>query len=164
MLGTTQVMPVPSAAQRPTAGSNIVYDTVTFPDQTVDTLAVPVDPAIAAILARYPLPNLPTGSFGANTYATASKVVTNANQFSVRIDHKFSAKDQFLARFNLDDLTGPTTNPDQTAVDPAFGVEYIDHQRNVVGSYTRTVSPRLVLESSDQHHANHAGISDARPY
>ncbi len=147
VLGTTQVMPVPSAAQRPTASSNIVYDTVTFPDQTVDTLAVPVDPAIAAILARYPLPNLPTGSFGVNTYATASKVVTNANQFSLRIDHNFSAKDQFLARFNLDDLIGPTTNPDQTAVDPLFGVEYNDHQRNVLGSYTRTVSPRLVLES-----------------
>jgi len=147
VLGTTQVMPVPSAAQRPTAASNIVYDTVTFPDQSVDTLAVPVDPAIAAILARYPLPNLPTGSYGANTYATASKVVTNANQFSLRIDHKFSPRDQFFARFNLDDLTGPTTNPDQTAVDPAFGVEYIDHQRNVVGTYTRTISPRLVLES-----------------
>jgi hypothetical protein len=147
VLGTTQVMPVPSAAQRPSAGSNVVYDTIKFPDQTVDTLAVPVNPAIAAILARYPMPNLPTGSYGVNTYATASKVVTNADQFSVRIDHKFSAKDQFFARFNLDNLTGPTTNPDQTAVDPAFGVEYIDHQRNVVGTYTRTISPRMVLES-----------------
>jgi hypothetical protein len=147
VLGTTQVMPVPSAAQRPAAGSNIVYDPVTYPDGSTDTLAVPVDPAIAAILARYPMPNLATGSYGANTYATASKVVTNANQFSLRIDHRFSAKDQFLARFNRDDLMGPTTNPDQTAIDPAFGVEYIDHQRNVVGVYTRTISPRLVLES-----------------
>ena len=147
VLGTTQVMPVPSEAQRPTAGSNLVNDTVTFPDGSVDTLAVPVDPAIAAILARYPVPNLPTGSFGANTYATASKVVTNADQFSVRIDHKFSPKDQFFARFNYDNLTGPTTNPDQTAIDPAFAVMYVDRQRNVVGTYTRTVSPRVALES-----------------
>jgi hypothetical protein len=147
VLGTTQVMPVPSAAQRPAGGGNIVYDTVTYPDKSVDTLAVPVNSQIASVLARYPLPNLPTGSFGANTYATASKVATNANQFSLRIDHKFSAKDQFFARFNLDDLTGPTTNPDQTAIDPAFGVQYKDRQRNVVGTYTRTVSPRLVLES-----------------
>ena len=43
-------------------------------------------------------------------------------------------KDQFFARFNLDNLTGPTTNPDQTAIDPAFGVQYIDRQRNVVGT------------------------------
>src|SRR6202021_2598958 len=64
------------------------------------------------------------------------------------LEHKSSAKDQFFARFNFDNLTGPTTNPDQTAIDPAFGIQYDDHQRNVVGTYTRTVSPRLVLESS----------------
>ena len=115
---------------------------------STDTLTVPVNPSIAAVLARYPMPNYAAGAYGDRTYATASKVVTNANQFSLRIDHKFSDKDQFFARFNLDNLTGPTTNPDQTAIDPKFGVEYIDRQRNVVGTYTRTVSPRLTLESS----------------
>jgi hypothetical protein len=148
VLGTTQVMPVPTAAQRPSGGSNIVSDTVSFPDGTTDSLDVPVNPSIAAILARYPLPNLPTGSFGANTYATASKVTTNADQFSFRIDHKLSAKNQFFARFTMDNLTGPTTNPDQTAIDPAFAVEYLDRQRNVVGTLTTTFTPKLVLESS----------------
>jgi hypothetical protein len=147
VLGTTQVMPVPSASERPSNGSNLVDDTVTYPDGSVDTLAVPANPAIAAILARYPLPNDPTGPFGANTYATASKVATDADQFSLRIDHSFSPKDQFFARFTMDNLTGPTTNPDQTAVDPAFAVQYIDRQRNVVGTYTRTQSPRLIFES-----------------
>ncbi|MGA9584445.1 MAG: TonB-dependent receptor [Terracidiphilus sp.] len=147
VLGTTQVMPVPSVAQRPQAGSNYVYHVIVYPDKSVDTLALPVDPSIAAILARYPLPNLPTGSFGLNTYATASKVDTNADQFSIRIDHDFTAKDKFFARFNYDNLTGPTTNPDQTAIDPQFGVQYIDHQRNVVGTYTRSVTPRLILTS-----------------
>ena len=148
VLGTTQVMPVPTAAQRPSGGSNIVSDTVSFPDGTTDSLAIPVNPFIAAILVRYPLPNLPTGSFGANTYATASKVTTNADQFSLRIDHKLSAKNQFFARFTMDNLTGPTTNPDQTAIDPAFAVEYLDRQRNVVGTLTTTFTPKLVLESS----------------
>jgi len=166
VLGTTQVMPVPTADERGAVGNtcgitftavaNVAYacDKVKYPDpndptKTIsDTLAVPVNPSIAAILARYPLPNLSTGSDLANTYATASKVVTNANQFSLRLDHKFSSKDQFFARFNLDNLTGPTTNPDQTAIDPSFGVEYIDRQRNVFGDYTRTVSPRLMFESS----------------
>ncbi|MGB7548196.1 MAG: carboxypeptidase regulatory-like domain-containing protein, partial [Terracidiphilus sp.] len=141
VLGTTQVMPVPTAAER--AG----IDIVTYSDGSTDTLTVPVDPAIAAILTRYPLPNYTAGAYQARTYATASKVVTNADQFSLRIDHKFSSKDQFFARFNLDNLSGPTTNPDQTAIDPSFGIQYIDRQRNVVGTYTRTVSPRLVLES-----------------
>jgi hypothetical protein len=148
VLGTTQVMPVPTAAQRPAGGSNVVYDTTTFADKSTDTLAVPVDASIAAILARYPLPNLPTGSFGANTYATPSKVTTNADQFSLRIDHKLSTKNQFFARFTMDNLTGPTTNPDQTAIDPAFAVEYLDRQRNVVGTLTTTFTPKLVLESS----------------
>ena len=142
VLGTTQVMPVPTAAER--AG----LDTVTYPDGSVDTLTVPVNPGIAAVLARYPLPNYAAGTYQANTYATASAVATNADQFSIRLDHKISAKDQFFARFNFDNLTGPTTNPDQTAIDPAFGIQYIDRQRSVVGTYTRTVSPRLVLESS----------------
>ncbi len=141
VLGTTQVMPVPTAQER--AG----MDVVTYPDGSTDTLNVPVDPSIAAILARYPLPNYTQGAFQDRTYATASKVVTDANQFSVRIDHKISPKDQFFARFNLDDLTGPTTNPDQTAIDPSFGVHYLDRQRNVVGTYTRTASPRLILQS-----------------
>jgi hypothetical protein len=142
VLGTTQVMPVPSALQRKG------IDTVTYPDGTTDTLTVPVNSGIAAVLARYPLPNYSTGSFGANTYATASKVATDADQFSLRLDHKISPKDQFFARFNLDNITGPTTNPDQTAIDQAFGVQYIDRQRNVVGTWTRTVNPRLIIESS----------------
>ena len=142
VLGTTQVMPVPTATER------TGVDTVTYPDGSVDTLNVPVDPGIVAVLARYPLPNYIAGSFAANTYATASKVATTADQFSVRLDHKISSKDQFFARFNYDNLTGPTTNPDQTAIDPAFGIQYFDRQRNIVGTYTRSVSPRLVLESS----------------
>jgi hypothetical protein len=142
VLGTTQVMPVPTAEER------TGLDTVTYPDGSIDTLTVPVDPGIAAVLTRYPLPNYAAGSFQAHTYATPSKVVTNADQFSLRLDHKFSSKDQFFARFNLDNLTGPTTNPDQTAIDPSFGIQYIDRQRNVVGTYTRTVSPRLTIESS----------------
>ena len=148
VLGTTQVVPVPTLEQR--AG----IDTVNFPDPSdpqksiPDTLTIPVNPEIAAILARYPKPNLPTGSYGANTYATASKVATIADQFSLRLDHKISGKDQLFARFNMDNLNGPTTNPSQTAIDPSFGVAYIDQQRNVVVTYTRSVSPRLILESS----------------
>ena len=139
VLGTTQVMPVPTADER------LGKDTTAYAG---DTLFVPVDSGIAAVLARYPLPNYTAGSYGVHTYATASKVITNANQFSLRLDHKFSSKDQFLARFNMDNITGPTTNPDQTAIDPTFGVTYIDRQRNVVGTYTRTPSPRLTLEST----------------
>src|SRR5882757_3357021 len=87
VLGTTQVLAVPTAAER--AG----IDTTTFPKTATspgDTLTVPVSAAVQAILAGYPMPNLPGGAFGARTYATSSKVVTNTDQFSIRIDHNFS--------------------------------------------------------------------------
>ncbi len=60
VLGTTQVMPVPTAAER--AG---IVTIVTYPDGSTDTLNVPVDPGIAAVLARYPLPNYRPARFGA---------------------------------------------------------------------------------------------------
>jgi len=142
VLGTTQVLAVPTARER--AG----YDTVTYADGSTDTLQVPVNPRIAAILARYPLPNNPTGSYGDRTYAAPSNVNTDADQFSIRIDQKLGEKGQFMGRFVYDNLTGPTTNPDQTILDPSFGVQYVDRQRNVVFTYTRTVSPRYVWDAS----------------
>ncbi len=81
VLGTTQVIPVPTLQER--AG----YDAVTYSDGSTDTLIVPVNPQIAAVLARYPLPNSPTGTYGARTYAAPSNVSTNADQFSLRLDH-----------------------------------------------------------------------------
>ena len=83
VLGTTQVMPVPTAADR--AGTR--YDDVSgwvygYADGAVD-------PAIAGDSGAVSAAEHATGPFGTNTYATASKVVTNADQFSVRIDHRF---------------------------------------------------------------------------
>ena len=109
---------------------------------------IPVDPRVAKLINRYPLPNDIEGPYGPRTYATSSKVNTDADQFSIRIDHKLSDKAQLFGRFTLDNLSGPTTNPDQTAIDPSFGIRYIDHQRNAVVTYTRTASPRFLLESS----------------
>ena len=139
VLGTTQVFPVPTAQER--AG----LDTTAFPG---DTLTVPIDPAIARVLARYPLPNNPSGSYGIHTYASSSPVVTDADQFSGRLDHTFSPRAQLFARFNYNNLNGPTTNPDQTVIDPAFGIRYIDHQRNLVLAFTHTATPRLLFESA----------------
>ncbi len=134
VLGTTQVFAVPTAAERQGV------DTTAFPG---DTLTVPVSPAIAPLLARYPLPNEPQGPFGARTYAASSKVVTNTDQFSIRVDHHISDKATLFTRFSLDQINGPTTNPDQTAIDPGFAVNFFDHQRNAAVRYTRTVSPHL---------------------
>src|SRR5277367_6594744 len=69
-LGTTQVLAMPPAAER--RGQDVVK----YPDGSTDTLHVPVNPAIKTVLARYPLPNNPTGAYGARTYAAPSNVNT----------------------------------------------------------------------------------------
>ncbi len=139
VLGTTQVIPVPTAAERQG------IDTQTFPG---DTLTVPVSPAIVPVLQGYPLPNEPTGAYGDRTYATSSKIYTRTDQVSIRVDHKISDKATLLARFSLNQVTGPVTNPDQTAINPSFGVKFFDHQRSAGVKYTRTFSPRFTSETS----------------
>ncbi len=139
VLGTTQVFAVPTAAER-----NGI-DTTTF---VGDTLTVPVNPAIAPLLARYPLPNEPQGPFGARTFAASSKVFTRTDQFSVRVDHRVSDKATLFTRFSLNQVNGPTTNPDQTAIDPGFAVNFFDHQRNAAVRYSRTISPHLSFTSA----------------
>ena len=113
VLGTTQVLAVPTQAER--AGQ----DSMTYPDGSTDTLNSARQSRDRCRPGSLPQPNNPTGAFGARTYAAPSNVDTDANQFSIRIDQKLGEKGQFLARFNYDNLTGPTTNPDQTSSTPA---------------------------------------------
>ena len=139
VLGTTQVIPVPTVAERQG------IDTTTFPG---DTLTVPVSAAVSGILDGYPLPNEPTGAFEDRTYAASSKVVTRTDQFSIRVDHQISNKASLLTRFSLNQVGGPLTNPDQTAINPSFGVKFFDHQRNFAVKYTRAISPHMTSETS----------------
>ena len=139
VLGTTQVLSVPSVLERQGV------DTTAF---LGDTLMVPVNPQIAAVLARYPLPDDPQGPFGDRTYAAPSPVSTVTDQFSFRIDHRISGKAQFFARFTLNQVTGPLTNPDQTAIDPSFAIRFFDHQRNGGIHYTRTVTPHFIADTT----------------
>ena len=138
VLGTTQVFPVPTADER--AG----IDTTAFPG---DPLVIPVDPGIAKALTRYPLPNYPQGAYGLHTYAASAKITTTADQLSFRFDHQAGPKNHFFTRTSFDNLIGPTTNPDQTVLDPTFGIQYRDHQRNFTAAFARAQSPRLLLDT-----------------
>ncbi len=139
VLGTTQVLSVPTAAER--AGA----DTTAYPG---DTLYVPVDSKMARLIARYPLPNDPQGAFGARTYATSSKVKTVSGQFSTRVDHELNGRTKLFFRITAGNITGPTTNPSQTALDPSFAVEYRDRQRNAALSVVHSPSPNFTAETS----------------
>jgi len=139
ILSATEVIPVPTVAER--SG----LDTTAFPG---DTLIVPVNPAMAKLLNRYPLPNDPLGPYGARTYAASSRVDTVSDQFSARLDHQLSSKSKLYARFTMENTEGPTTNPSQTAIDPNFAVQFTDQQRNAVINFTHTTSANSIAESS----------------
>jgi hypothetical protein len=134
--GTTQVLSVPTLAER--AGQ----DTTAFPG---DTLTVPINPQIQSLLNLYPVPNDPTGAYGARTYATNSKVETTSDQFSIRIDQKVSDTAQIMGRFTLENIVGPTTNPDQTAINPTYAQVFTEGYRSATLRYTRTPSARFTM-------------------
>ena len=139
VLGTTQVIAVPTASER-----NGI-DTTAYPG---DTLLVPVSPKIEPVLAGYPLPDDPQGAFGGRTYATSSKVFTGTDQFSLRTDHRVSDKSSLYVRFSMDQITGPLTNPNQTAIDPTFAIRFFDNQRNAGLKYTNVWSPHFTSDST----------------
>jgi len=145
VLGTTQVIPVPTADERQGIDTTAYPKTATDPG---DTLFVNVDPRIVPVLNGYPLPNEPDGPLGERTYAASSKVNTRTDQFSIRVDHQISDKASLLTRFSLNQVTGPLTNPDQTVINPDFGIQFFDHQRNVGVKYTRIISPHMTSDTS----------------
>ena len=139
VLGTTQVFAVPTAAER-----NGI-DTTAYAG---DMLTVPVNPEIVPVLSGYPMPNDPQGAYGARTHATSSKVFTGTDQYSLRIDHHISSKSSLFMRFSLNQITGPLINPDQTAIDPSFAINFFDHQRNAGLKYSRAWVPHLTSDTS----------------
>ena len=59
-----------------------------------------------------------------------------------------SNKASLLVRFSLNQVTGPLTNPDQTAINPSFGVQFFDHQRNFGVKYSRAVTSHFISDTS----------------
>ena len=139
VLSATEVLSVPTQAERQGV------DTTTFPG---DTLQIAVNPQVAPVLAAYPEPNDAQGLFGLRTYATPSRVATDTNQFSLRIDHHTSDHGRLFARFNLDDVNGPLTNPNQNALNSSFATTFVQNQRNAALNYARTASPHFTSETS----------------
>ena len=84
VLGTTQVL---RGADRGKRRQGI--DTTTVPG---DTLFVPVKRENRVGSGAIPAAERTDGAFGDRTYAASSKVVTDTDQFSIRVDHKISDK------------------------------------------------------------------------
>ncbi|HET9832113.1 MAG TPA: carboxypeptidase-like regulatory domain-containing protein, partial [Vicinamibacterales bacterium] len=77
--------------------------------------AARMDPIAVALLQRYPLP---TAAGTANNYRRTDNEVDNQDQFDIRVDHRFGARDQAFARVSYfrDGFVPVTPLPDGSGV------------------------------------------------
>jgi hypothetical protein len=107
-------------------------------------LIVPLNDVSKQVLSRYPLPNQPTGPFGPRTFNFQYSVPEDHDQWSTRVDHRFSDKDSLFVRFTYLDQAKPAVNPFAALIDPTFSAATENNQRNLGLTYTRIFSPRLL--------------------
>jgi Carboxypeptidase regulatory-like domain len=107
-----------------------------------------IDPVAKAILAFVPLPSLP----GLASNLVSAPILSNdQDQFNVRVDHRFSGKDSFSARFSFSNATlfdpfvRSQTVPTLFGA-PGFGQGTSVNARNLMLSHTHIFSSALVNE------------------
>ncbi len=113
------------------------------------------DPISTKMINAYPTP---TGTGRINNYL--SNMVQNQkwNQGDVRIDHQISSKDNFFARYSIQntETSVPSTFPATTiagipipvnlSTEASFAGTALQPAQHAVASYVRIISPRLVNE------------------
>jgi hypothetical protein len=125
--GTPRPSTVPTSLQRRGIFSTPIYDPATtrqtgagyIRDRFLnDTIPMDrFDPAVRAVLDRYPLPNvfLPNGQEAtANNYTRTANETSNQDQFGVRLDHTLNSRQRFFGRYEYlrDDSLPSTPLPD----------------------------------------------------
>jgi hypothetical protein len=100
----------------------------------------------AGLLAQYPSPNRQ----GAQNFGAAGTGVFRLDQFSGRIDHRFSEKDNVYGVYEFDDHKEffPISNPLCSARDvPGWGCDELQRTQHSVLVWTHIFGPRLVNEA-----------------
>jgi hypothetical protein len=111
-----------------------------FPGNTIP--ADRIDAAALRLLERYPLP---TSAGTANNYQRVANEIDSQRQADLRIDHRFSARDQTFARLSIfdDDFTPVAPLPDGSG-SIAGGATGPQHTRALAlaSNYQRTIGGR----------------------
>jgi hypothetical protein len=108
-----------------------------------------LDPVSRAVLARVPLPNLPTAPPGENNNINVGLRRVNTDQFLARLDHQLTARHQLFGRFLL--FNGaqlfpfvPNSFAQNPSAPPGFGTEKDDTGRNLALGLTSVFRPTLI--------------------
>jgi hypothetical protein len=124
--GTVRTSTVPTSLERQGIFGSPIFDPLStqntasgysrarFPNDTVPLNRF--DPAAAAVLNRYPFPNVFTGGreATANNFIRVGNENTNQEQFGIRLDHNLNSRHRFFGRYEYlrDDSRPVTPLPD----------------------------------------------------
>jgi hypothetical protein len=139
-LSTPVLISVPTATER----QGIVAITPT--NGAPYRLQVPVTPDASVILNKYPLPNNPNGVFGANTLQSAYSLPINTDQYSGRLDQRFSDQDSFFFRYSVGYNSQPVNNASTALINPSFTQGGTFDRINSGLSETHLFGPNLINE------------------
>ena len=116
-----------------------VYAGNQIPTNTFDSVA-------SQLLQRYPLP---TSDSVANNFTRIGNESTDQDQYDIRVDHRFSARDQFYARYSVaKDLTAPVTPLPEGSGNITTGVTGLTDTKahSLAGNYVHIFNPRVLNE------------------
>ncbi len=125
-LAMTQIVNVPTAEARQGR----------LPGRTVQ-----VSPSVVPFLSLWPLPNGRDFGDGTGEFLFASNQPKGEDFFVVKIDHNFSEKDSFFARYSFDDAV--FTSPSGRG-SPNFVVDAVTRAQYTTVEEKKIISPNLV--------------------
>ena len=144
--GEATVFAVPTADER-----KGIVDFVCDPTKSCsgrpgpDQYIVPLNPLTQQIANAYPLPNRPGGSFKARTFEGTASLPVNRDQWSARVDHRFSDKDSIFGRYTFSNNHQTQTSDTINAIEnPAFPGHIRNDQRNAGLTETHIITPALL--------------------
>jgi carboxypeptidase family protein len=108
-----------------------------------DRIVNPVAKALFADPRLYPAPNVSQSAL-ANNYLASDANKINGHQFDVKIDHRFSDKDNFSARYSFADFKA---TPVRLALPTDISTTSFSRPQNIALNWTRTISPTIINEA-----------------
>ena len=152
----TQTFSVPTEAMRSGdfSGLPAIYNPLSVAAggqrQSFPNNLIPVqflDPVATALLGQIPLPNLP--GIGQNLLASEVQRI-NTNQYSARIDHRFTDKDNAFLRasiFDAREFDPFGSGVLQESLLPGFGRDLSTHSINGAAQWTHAFNAKILNEA-----------------
>ena len=106
------------------------------------------DPVTPQIIANYPMPNIPGRENSPNNFFFAPSDTDDSNQYDIKIDHNFSDSDRTFYRWSIRRDFKLQNGPLPLSAQGGGLGQTVDLPAdNLVGSWTRTITPTMYNEA-----------------